>query len=246
LPACQAHSVGAIGMRNISLVTALLALMSAATPASATIIDIIYDFKVTGNSIDGAGIFGAVGGNLAGKSVKVEFKFDTAGAWWYLQAPKPWLMVAASSATATTTINGKSITFTGTQQNYDIYSNGGSACAPSFCTHIDQRVVDVSGFVAAQATGKAPTSLEQPALFTVDYLNGKNLWGVFNYGNANGMTDLGFGNPLSNFPTSETATVSILSGGVPEPSTWAMMILGFTGLGFMTYRRKNKKAAEAA
>jgi hypothetical protein len=106
--------------------------------------------------------------------------------------------------------------------------------------------VDASGFVAAQATGKAPTSLEQPALFTVDYLNGKNLWGVFNYGNANGMTDLGFGNPLSNFPTSETATVSILSGGVPEPSTWAMMILGFTGLGFMTYRRKNKKAAEAA
>jgi hypothetical protein len=108
-------------MRNISLGTALLALMSVATPASATIIDIIYDFKVTGNSIDGAGIFGAAGGNLAGKAVKVEFKFDTAGAWWYLQAPKPWLMVAASSATATTTINGKSITFTGTQQNYDIY-----------------------------------------------------------------------------------------------------------------------------
>jgi hypothetical protein len=28
-------------------------------------------------------------------------------------------------------------------------------------------------------------------------------------------------------------------GGVPEPSTWAMMILGFFGLGFMAYRRKN-------
>jgi hypothetical protein len=27
---------------------------------------------------------------------------------------------------------------------------------------------------------------------------------------------------------------------VPEPSTWAMMILGFAGVGFMTYRRKNK------
>jgi hypothetical protein len=26
---------------------------------------------------------------------------------------------------------------------------------------------------------------------------------------------------------------------VPEPSTWAMMILGFAGLGFMAYRRKN-------
>jgi hypothetical protein len=28
-------------------------------------------------------------------------------------------------------------------------------------------------------------------------------------------------------------------GGLPEPSTWAMMILGFFGLGFLGYRRKN-------
>jgi hypothetical protein len=27
--------------------------------------------------------------------------------------------------------------------------------------------------------------------------------------------------------------------GVPEPSTWAMMILGFLGVGFLAYRRKN-------
>ncbi|CUT11397.1 hypothetical protein BF49_2477 [Bradyrhizobium sp.] len=32
------------------------------------------------------------------------------------------------------------------------------------------------------------------------------------------------------------ATVS----GVPEPSTWAMMILGFLGLGFMGYRKSSK------
>jgi hypothetical protein len=29
---------------------------------------------------------------------------------------------------------------------------------------------------------------------------------------------------------------------VPEPSTWAMMILGFAGVGFMAYRRKSKPA----
>lgn len=27
---------------------------------------------------------------------------------------------------------------------------------------------------------------------------------------------------------------------VPEPSTWAMMILGFFGVGYMTYRRRNR------
>jgi len=34
--------------------------------------------------------------------------------------------------------------------------------------------------------------------------------------------------------------------GVPEPSTWAMMILGFAGVGFMVYRRKPKLALQAA
>ena len=33
---------------------------------------------------------------------------------------------------------------------------------------------------------------------------------------------------------------------VPEPSTWAMMILGFAGLGFRAYRRKNKTKLTAA
>jgi PEP-CTERM motif len=31
-------------------------------------------------------------------------------------------------------------------------------------------------------------------------------------------------------------------GSVPEPSTWAMMILGFAGIGYMAYRRKSKPA----
>ena len=35
-------------------------------------------------------------------------------------------------------------------------------------------------------------------------------------------------------------------GSVPEPSTWAMMILGFAGVGLMAYRRKSKQALMAA
>jgi hypothetical protein len=33
-----------------------------------------------------------------------------------------------------------------------------------------------------------------------------------------------------------------ISSGVPEPSTWAMLLLGFAGVGFMAYRRKSKTA----
>jgi hypothetical protein len=29
---------------------------------------------------------------------------------------------------------------------------------------------------------------------------------------------------------------------VPEPSTWAMMILGFAAVGYMAYRRRNQTA----
>jgi hypothetical protein len=34
--------------------------------------------------------------------------------------------------------------------------------------------------------------------------------------------------------------------GVPEPSTWAMLLLGFAGIGLMAYRRKSKPALMAA
>jgi hypothetical protein len=37
-----------------------------------------------------------------------------------------------------------------------------------------------------------------------------------------------------------TMTPVEVTTGVPEPSTWAMLILGFAGIGFMTYRRKSK------
>ncbi len=30
-----------------------------------------------------------------------------------------------------------------------------------------------------------------------------------------------------------------IAGAIPEPSTWAMMLLGFAALGFLTYRRKS-------
>jgi hypothetical protein len=46
---------------------------------------------------------------------------------------------------------------------------------------------------------------------------------------------------LSLSPTTVT-----LTDGVPETSTWAMMILGFAGVGFMGYRRKNRMALNTA
>jgi len=37
-----------------------------------------------------------------------------------------------------------------------------------------------------------------------------------------------------------------LTVDVPEPSTWAMMLLGFAGVGFMAYRRKSRPSFRLA
>jgi hypothetical protein len=37
--------------------------------------------------------------------------------------------------------------------------------------------------------------------------------------------------------------ITSVNGAVPEPSTWTMMILGFAGVGFMAYRRKDSTPA---
>jgi hypothetical protein len=39
-----------------------------------------------------------------------------------------------------------------------------------------------------------------------------------------------------------TSAFTLVSGGVPEPSTWAMLALGFAGLGFAGWRRVRQTA----
>jgi hypothetical protein len=42
------------------------------------------------------------------------------------------------------------------------------------------------------------------------------------------------------------ATYSFLPSGVPEPATWAMMLAGFAGLGFMGWRGSRKTVLRTA
>ena len=74
---------------------------------------------------------------------------------------------------------------------------------------------------------------------------------VFSVANAT-IADVTAGNPINIFvadvfssQTGNTGPVDVSTGNtgaVPEPSTWAMMILGFAGIGFIAYRRKSKPA----
>jgi hypothetical protein len=63
------------------------------------------------------------------------------------------------------------------------------------------------------------------------------------------MVPVGFGLTSVTFNQVDGVDGAILAGltvAVPEPSTWAMMILGFAGIGFMAYRRKSKPTLVAA
>jgi hypothetical protein len=58
----------------------------------------------------------------------------------------------------------------------------------------------------------------------------------------NTVINLGFLGPNIDL-TIEGDGVFAIGGAVPEPSTWAMMLAGFTGLGFAGYRRARKPRA---
>jgi hypothetical protein len=74
---------------------------------------------------------------------------------------------------------------------------------------------------------------------------------AFNGGSIGGFNEIGVVNPTTGaVETSFLTGVTGLHGmdfvAAPEPSTWAMMLLGFAGLGFMGYRASAKRPAVLA
>ena len=69
------------------------------------------------------------------------------------------------------------------------------------------------------------------SLFQVAEVNGDSVESVFISGASIGCTG---------------DSCTITTGAVPEPSTWAMLLIGFFGIGFMAYRRKNNSVAIVA
>jgi hypothetical protein len=59
------------------------------------------------------------------------------------------------------------------------------------------------------------------------------------------ITTLGLPTISDGPPVDRYDAGTFMASAVPEPSTWAMMLLGFTGIGAMTYRRR-KSAVLAA
>jgi hypothetical protein len=82
-----------------------------------------------------------------------------------------------------------------------------------------------------------------------NYTSGSTLSGTATFDNATfaslGLTDGTYVWTWGSGANADSLTVDIggISSAVPEPSTWAMMMLGFCGVGFMAYRRKQNGSA---
>jgi PEP-CTERM motif len=70
---------------------------------------------------------------------------------------------------------------------------------------------------------------------------------VFNFNStgASGPVLVNLGSGFFQYGTTLTA-FDVLSATVPEPATWALMLLGFAGLGYVGYRRTRRAASIAA
>jgi hypothetical protein len=78
--------------------------------------------------------------------------------------------------------------------------------------------------------------------FEIEKLQGQENFIIFNVAaaSANGVS-------TNNPPLNDNGFAVFASvAAVPEPSTWAMMLLGFAGIGIIAYRRKSKSALMTA
>ncbi len=125
--------------------------------------------------------------------------------------------------------------------------------------HFDSTFVDFSvlsstpvysGAIPSVANGKLEFTLSQA--FNYNPADGYLMLTVYNptlSGDGNLFLDADANNPRTNARFSafqyEQFNSGLVTGfneqvaAVPEPSTWAMMILGFFGVGFLAYRRRD-------
>jgi hypothetical protein len=217
--------------------TAICAFLQSFTPASADVVNA----NLSGATIQTLGP-NPVGytANSTPFTAAISYDSNTTGTQYAIYPYITQYFIAITSYTVTL---GPSI-YTGSTGIIDVYFNApngldaisfqlqnptGPAINGYVPTEFDFSLRDFSG--TAFQNGALPTSF-----VLSEFESGA-------FGQGGGSDTLFFTNSYQFFGTLSDANASVAV--VPEPSTWAMMIMGFAGLGFMVYRRKSKPALMA-
>lgn len=220
------------------------------TPAAAAIVDVIYTGTVTSDS-DLTGVFGTVGGSndLVGQIYTAKFVFDTSmgtevntGSQHYISGGTGF-GTTSPAISATLTIGSTTISVP-TNYSAEIYTHDQAAIGFGEQNHFVSDYVNNSALYSYRvlqayvfgSSGSIPFSLDGPFSYTIaagdsGYLSYSG--SVYDYAAAQQIESLTINGDVS------TLTVS---SGVPEPSTWTMLMLGLAGVGWMACRRKAKPA----
>ena len=213
-------------MKAIIPVIAAIALGSSVQIASAATVVLADDFGSSVNSTlnwPGDGIFQSVPvpGNVPGQP-----SVD---------------LVSASNPYGITTFSGNSV---------DLDGSTGSGNTPA------GQLVSLASFTGDFSLSFALSGNQRTTLgaSTTVSLGGQsytitpidNDWHIYTL-SFSGVTD-GYLSFAGSGPSNQQGNLldSVVLTAVPEPSTWAMMILGFAGVGYLAYRRRNQAALAAA
>jgi hypothetical protein len=212
----------------------------AALPSTSAFADIVTEtYTGTVMGTDYAGYFGTAGSDLSNATFTATYVFDTnhSGSTQdsnnFIKSTRGFNL-NSPAISASLAINGQTLIFA---TNGIYYSEllaqnlATSGHFQSFAQVHSNSGADLSNYIYTNDPN-APdlTLLTTPFSYTLNT--------QYIYDNSNPFQY--WSDNLTLLPTTVT-----LTDGVPEPSTWAMMILGFAGIGFMAYRRKSKPALVA-
>jgi hypothetical protein len=105
-----------------------------------------------------------------------------------------------------------------TPTNFDVSINGSKVGNLGYVSD-----GSVASIVFSGTAGFNPVAADASGNFTITFIE---------------TTDVPAGHGNWSFVSGGTVQLTGIEAAVPEPSTWAMMILGFLGVGLVTYRRK--------
>ncbi|MEH2608016.1 PEPxxWA-CTERM sorting domain-containing protein [Bradyrhizobium sp. AZCC 1693] len=236
-------------MRKFALIvlSGLTVCLAGIAPAGATIVTVTYNGTVASGD-DPIGFFHA-GDHLDGAAYKAVYVFDTSlgetlnSPGWNYALGGSFFGSPSPALSATFTINNVSLDFVPNKLGFiqGIHDTG------SLIQHDIKRLAQLGPTTETvnlihrldRLDSLFPSSLDGPFSHTVDSKDG--IFAIVDIEYRNFVTGM-----YSAYVHARlTPTNVTISSGVPEPSTWAMMILGFAGIGYGVYRRR-KPAAVAA
>lgn len=224
----------------------IIALVLSAASANAAIVQVTYSGTVIAGS-DPTGTFGAVNLGVSayvGEHYVAQYIFDTSratGIFSHTTADSNYVFGGTDfgnlspATSAQVTVNGHIVQFnptsysqlSGVSQNVDANAQKAFARLNGSTPGVTHLLLDSTIRAADAGPYTVPVSITNPVIYHPTA--GQTATSSFIY---EGSTYL--------FATIDTLSISGVASAVPEPSTWAMLLLGFAGVGFLTYRRSRQ------